>query len=597
MKVNESLKSYQDIKLIETKSGHLSAELDGCLLHSRYDPVKEAKKFAEKNYKKNHLHILFGLGLGYQAKELLNLMGESDALFIIEPNAEVFETAKKNGFLKRFLGDKRMGIYIEKARSESGEALKDLDKVLMGWLRLYPNRTAFSCLPNYDKLYPDVLKILKKKIKDTTKKLLIDVNTMHFFALKWQKNFVQNLYTSLIKAKPFKGLVGRFSCPIVITSGGPSLIKQLDLLRKVKNKCIVLCAGSTIGSLLKHDVKPHCVVTVDGSGVNYTHFKDINIDNVLMIYELMLHHKIPEEHSGAQAVFNFYKSREGLIKKLQKRDLGTAFMGFSVANTALSIAAQLTSGPICVIGQDLAYTDNLSHADGNKGLKEINLDSVKDSKIYTFAKGYYGDEVLTDYAFLGMKDSFEKIVSYYKNVNQSRPIVNSTEGGLHIDGMDYMPFKEFVDKYCTQDSTGEVRLLFEKPEFEPDVEHFYKQIKKYKNTLNKVIEICESAKKKHDRVKYELEIPNSIIKSLENIDKKLVKFLKDEFMKDVLEPVIFRVYNRYVEKENETPEEKTKRVLKKSKALYAEIKDAAEVTKEFVEELIKRVERDLKERE
>lgn len=589
MKTNKGFELSREPKgsmnIFKTKSGHFSIELDGYLLHSKYHPVKEAKKTAEKNYKKNHLHILFGLGLGYVANELLSSMQQDDALFIVEPSIEVFETAKRHGFLEKLLDDNRVHICV-------GDSIENLNKVLITWIRRFPNRIVFICLQNYDKLYPDVLKELGNEVKKATKHTLIDINTMHFFALKWQKNFVFNLYTSLIKAKAFKEMVGKFSCPVIITSGGPSLIKQLDLLMKVKDKCIVLCVGSTIGSLIKFNIKPHAVVTVDGGEPNYNHFKDINIDDVLLIYELMVYYKIPAVHCGRQAVFNFYKQREAVIKKLQKREIGTAFTGISVANTALSIAVQLTSGPICIIGQDLAYTDNLSHADGNKGLRKIETDDVKGSKRYTTAKGYYGDEVLTDYVFLGMKNNFEEIVSYYKNADRERLIVNATEGGIYIDGMDYMPFKEFINKYCIHDCTDEIQKLFCKSDFKPDIDNFYKNIKKQKQNIKKVIEMCEDAQKKLEKIKSDTDIPNSVLNSLEKIDKKLIKFLKDDFMKDILEPVIFRVYNCYLEKESETPSERVQRILKKSKALYSEIKDAAEATKGFVEELISEIEKD-----
>ena len=99
-------------------------------------------------------------------------------------------------------------------------------------------------------------------------------------------------------------------------------------------------------------------------------------------------------------------------------------------------------------------------------------------------------------------------------------------------------------------------------------------------------------KKKLEKIKSDTDIPNSVLNSLEKIDKKLIKFLKDDFMRDILEPVIFRVYNCYLEKESETPSERVQRILKKSKALYSEIKDAAEATKGFVEELISEIEKD-----
>ncbi len=81
------------LEIIHSKTGHPIPVVDGVFLHSEYDPVKEAKKFATSlipHIKRNNRLVVFGLGLGYHIDEIINIMtlhhGANISLAVIEPN-------------------------------------------------------------------------------------------------------------------------------------------------------------------------------------------------------------------------------------------------------------------------------------------------------------------------------------------------------------------------------------------------------------------------------------------------------------------------------------------------------------------------------
>lgn len=572
------------VTLIISKSNLPTLKVGDYLLHSSYDPVKEAKRLAEIHYKKNHFHILFGLGLGYLAKELFAKMGEKDFLLIIEPDRKVIHFAFKDVDLDTLIKSRQVMF-------SNGEDLSALAEILSFYMRDgYLGKINFIESPNYSKLYPDLAREIIKLLKESSMLELINVNTFHAFAQIWQKNYLLNLYHT-VPAKPFSSLAGRLSCPVIIAAAGPSLSKQLPLLRSIQNRAFILCAGSAINSLLQGGVIPHAVVTVDGGEANYRHFKELNIDSIPIIYSLSAHREIPNHHRGIQVIFNETNSKLAQwTDQALGRDLGSAKGGQSVANYCFDIACQMGSGPVCFVGQDLAYTDNMTHASGNINKKELDPEEIANQIKYTMVKGYYEDLVLTDYIFLGMKKTFEHYIDLLRKQGDNRPIINATEGGAMIEGAQNMPLKDFIRSYCYNDHTDNITSLFQNNDSDsPEWRYLYQSIQKEKENVLHIIELCQKAKKEFKKIKSYRDIEQKILIKLDRIDEKLKSLLENNLMHYVLQPVIFRVQHRYPELQNETKEERNKRVLAKSEALYNEILEAAGYTEKCINELIDRI--------
>ena len=93
----------KSLKMIISKSGIAVPVVNGIYLHSEFDPIQEAKKFAKSltsQIKCNNRILVFGLGLGYHIDEIVNLMclyhGTNIKLLVIEPNRELTAEYFKN---------------------------------------------------------------------------------------------------------------------------------------------------------------------------------------------------------------------------------------------------------------------------------------------------------------------------------------------------------------------------------------------------------------------------------------------------------------------------------------------------------------------
>ncbi len=79
-----------NVEIIKAKSGVPNLKFKSILIHSNYDPQKEAHKFVSSvNLDCLKPPVIFGLGLGYHVLNILNNC--SKKLYVIEPRMEIFK--------------------------------------------------------------------------------------------------------------------------------------------------------------------------------------------------------------------------------------------------------------------------------------------------------------------------------------------------------------------------------------------------------------------------------------------------------------------------------------------------------------------------
>jgi len=412
---------------------------------------------------------------------------------------------------------------------------------------------------------------------------------LNIFAKSWQENLIRNLYPAM-KAISLSDMARKLHCPVIVASGGPSLTKQLPLLKEVKNKALILCAGSTINSLLSYGIKPHAVVTIDGSEANYLHFKGVDLHDVPLFYGLTTYWMIPAEHQGLHVIFDISQNKElnGWLFKMINKPLLNVMGGISVATFTLDVGRILSSGPICVIGQDLAFTGNRTHAEGNRLGKTVHVEELENRRDTLYVKGYYGEQVLTNYQFLAMKQAFEEYLSYMKSKGDHHLFVNATEGGVWIEGMEHMSFRDFVETYCQEDVSCQLAELFSQETAEPDWQRFFESIQEELVVLSRIEKLARRAGKEIEKAG-KSGMTERRLEKLNQLDEELKKLLQNDFMSYILNPVIYKVTQQFLPEENETPYETQLRILKQSETLYRELQQAAVFTKYCFEQLLEQV--------
>lgn len=554
-----------NIEEIQSKIGLPILKINNYFLHSKYDPIKEAQQFADKHFKSGHIHFVFGYGRGYFIEQLLTKCTNDELIVVVEPIIKNIKV--KHPHLK-----------IIESTEES--VLKEE----IGKLNTVISQKAVLCSPNYDKLCIQDYKIFLEIINNKFKLDTVNEITVRRYSYEWQRNYLFNLNNSRNDA-PLSELYNSFEFPVVIASGGPSLTKQLPLLKKVRENVVLIAAGSTVNTLQANNIKPDFVVSIDGGEPNYQHFKEVFYHDVSLIYSMLHHYKINDSFQS----LNYYFLSEHLSTLKQHFDsvsdssITTCFLGMSVANTAFEIALKLTSGPIALIGQDLAYTDGKTHAEGNKNFKTITEEFKIEQGLFP-VKGYYNDIVLTNDSFFSMKDSFEKIKKKYCT---DRIIYNCTEGGVNIDGFTNIPFKSFIEQYIKMD----VECILSPKEKNN------KSNKNIKDYLQNEIEAFTKAKRLIQNNlsllvtnKSKTSFLSSTLKKMEKNDEEIEYLLKETSFSVIADPIRLDVLKNYHPKTNESNEEAYTRVFNQNKELYNRMLHAIEITKDFTLQVIKKEE-------
>nr|WP_290911044.1 6-hydroxymethylpterin diphosphokinase MptE-like protein [Anoxybacillus sp.] len=565
-----------DYTIEPAKNGEKTIKVHGLYLHSTYYPSKEAEKIVRKHYTKGRLFILFGLGLGYLVKAFDELLDpEYDHLFVIEPSSDLFDIAIREANVKEVLQKSYISFFVGTQQEIAYWKLGQLIDEHAGKIVIIDS-------PNYKQLFDEEYGEFLNKVKELSYLNIVNINTIFAWSKNWQQNLLSNLY-SAIEATPFAKLTEeKLNCPVIIASGGPSLTKQLELLKTVENRALIICAGSTINSLLKYGIKPHILVVIDGAEVNFAHFKDVeDIHDIPLFYPLIVYREIPSYHQGEKVVFNLQKDElSETIDRIFYEKLGHVRGGGSVATFCLSIAQQLTNGPICLIGQDLAYTNFQTHAEGNRLGKKLDKSEFSNTKKYLKVKGFYEDEVFTDYSFYSMKQTFEQLIKSFGD----RVVYNATEGGAFIEGAVHLPFADFITKHCNVNVAQDLNTFREKidaSKFDKALikQSLYEFIQHSLENINKVIELSKQALNYVENIKSDEELV-LINNELEEVEEKIKLYLDNGLLEYLFMTTVFKLFYQL----------DASSLVEKSRFLYQSIMDLSKQAKMWLEDLQQKIE-------
>ncbi|EMW0425386.1 motility associated factor glycosyltransferase family protein [Campylobacter coli] len=291
----------------------------------------------------------------------------------------------------------------------------------------------------YERFHEDILG-LNKKLAENFKNSIVFHGNDPLDALQGIEQFVYNL-PQMITHPSYKELLSKrkgISDTAIIVSTGPSLTKQLPLLKKYASKATIFCADSSYPILAKHGIKPDYVCMLERTEITaefFNHdFGEFDKD-IVFVCAGVVHPKAIE----------YLKDRNLVITQkvlafpyyINLKDFSYAAVGFSVAHTLSYLATYLSHKNIIFIGQDLAYAENgNSHPDDYQN--SANYESQMYEHILTTAYGGNG-KVETHSIWLLFKNWFEnEMIPNTRKMGITT--YNCTEGGARIEGTIEKPF-------------------------------------------------------------------------------------------------------------------------------------------------------------
>jgi hypothetical protein len=224
---------------------------------------------------------------------------------------------------------------------------------------------------------------------------------------------------------------------------------NIDYLKEVKGRALILAVGSALRPLLLKGIVPDLFVIIDPKIETLNQiigFEDLEIQ---MIYLSSACANTVSAYKGPKIIACYEK------KQLKDRDEDYIVdPGGSVSTTSLDIAIKMGFSTIVLVGQDLAYKNGKNHALNGTHL-DINTPALKNMRRVT---GQNGEMLYTTLGLLCYKYWIENRIE-----NENRLFINATEGGAFIKGMKHIKLKEVIADYL-KDSfniTQKIRTILE----------------------------------------------------------------------------------------------------------------------------------------
>ncbi|EAH5558886.1 DUF115 domain-containing protein, partial [Campylobacter jejuni] len=302
----------------------------------------------------------------------------------------------------------------------------------------------------YKKFYEDIWhkadELCEKNIKIVIRNLGLNLT----ISFQCYSHLLQNI-PSMLGSIPFQRILSerknKFDNAIVV-SAGPSLTKQLPLLKAYQDKAVVFCADGALSMLEKEGVVPDYVLNIDFEDLPLRFFKNKQNKLSLNILSCATHPSLVHFLDNKSVILR----DDPLYQSFNLNDFGYIDTGTHVSHFSYTLALALGFKNIIMIGQDLAFDE-----EGNSHSKGFDFgekfeEEHKKYKLKTQAYGGKG-EVLTHITW---NDYRVKLEYLFACNDQKAKFYNATEGGARINFTEELSFKECCEKLLTK----------EKPKFE-----------------------------------------------------------------------------------------------------------------------------------
>ncbi|EAL6518650.1 DUF115 domain-containing protein, partial [Campylobacter jejuni] len=302
----------------------------------------------------------------------------------------------------------------------------------------------------YKKFYEDIWhkadELCEKNIKIVIRNLGLNLT----ISFQCYSHLLQNI-PSMLGSIPFQRILSerknKFDNAIVV-SAGPSLAKQLSLLKAYQDKAVVFCADGALSMLEKEGVVPDYVLNIDFEDLPLRFFKNKQNKLSLNILSCATHPSLVHFLDNKSVILR----DDPLYQSFNLNDFGYIDTGTHVSHFSYTLALALGFKNIIMIGQDLAFDEKGNSHSKGFDFGEKFEEEHKKYKLKTQAYGGKG-EVLTHITW---NDYRIKLEYLFACNDQKAKFYNATEGGARINFTEELSFKECCEKLLTK----------EKPKFE-----------------------------------------------------------------------------------------------------------------------------------
>lgn len=328
---------------------------NGKPMHSKYNPQNEILITPQES--KEGFFLIMGIGAGYHIKNLLQNLS-SYFIVAVEPDKESLDYCKNFPVVKELLSNKNI-VFCSKD-DLSNVLIEHYIPSLYGNLFILPQRA-------WQNENAEEVNSMQKIIKETLENISNDYSVQAHFGKIWMSNIMANLRT--FKKNPV--LIADTDLVAAVIAAGPSLDTSIQKLHNNRASYFIISTDTAYGTLLKNEITPNIVVSVDAQQVSTTHFMECPIEKdkateTIFVFDICTNPSVPTAVKKKGYKVFFIQSGHPLSQiASQTANLPHLATGAGTVTIACCDAARyLGFKKIELFGADFAYSKGKPYAKG-----------------------------------------------------------------------------------------------------------------------------------------------------------------------------------------------------------------------------------------
>ncbi|WP_288521792.1 6-hydroxymethylpterin diphosphokinase MptE-like protein [uncultured Brachyspira sp.] len=541
---NDLNNKKSEYKIEKNADGFIIAYKNNRAVHSKYNIENECKRALEKINKNKNLLIIYGYGLGYIIKYLIENIEnyfdkkilESLKIIVVVEDDYLF----KYSYYNIFNTDKKNIFFIH------AEDNIDYINKIVDYKNI--NGVSLVLLPSLTKEEKDKANKFYEEILNNIEKEFSNIWTNLYFENIWTKNIILNseYINKSSDISVFKNAFNGFNALLICP--GPTLINYIEKIKTHRKNLIIICVDTSYSVLCKNGIIPDFIITVDGGFFNSLDFVCENKKFPYLVMDIACNKIIPKIIYDRTKIMRFTSTDNlGIVEYLKKfTDLSSLTTSSTVATTMIDFAYYTNFNKVLLIGFDNSYPYYQRHI---KHALSYEYMINKTSKLKTM-ESYYFDAIKNNSninVYPPTEFIFENQIEYFKELKNKYP--KMFIGRIKSDAIDINSFKEDIIENFLEDKAREKVLNIAEKLYKIDKKDYIKKayielknileefrnilINYKKNDYNEIINIIEKYKEKAPILKNILSAVIIMSERVEADIKKRLDFLISESLKNV----------------------------------------------------------------
>ncbi|MCR4691027.1 MAG: DUF115 domain-containing protein [Lachnospiraceae bacterium] len=404
-------------------------------LERRFEEAERIlREAAPADRSKTLFAMVMGIGDGSFVRDLYKSLPKGAAILVWEPNWQVVTELSKRADISDLLEDPDFSLAVGPLEEAKSILEKELAKRVamhnMYHAVLIPVPGFSDC---YVKEAGDMIALFKKAIFElstdvATRECFQQLNARcELFALSQLAD--NSVVEQLFDAKP------SLDVPIVIVAAGPSLSKNAERLRDLKERALVIVVAHAAKKLVEMGIEPDLVAHADSEGgEKYTAFDKEGKLRFLVNAKSDI--AIQEKYNG-KLIYESVNLDLYTVPGIRK-ETSDFENGGSVATNLCGLFLTAGFKTIILVGQDLAYSE-----EGFSHTGEEREESSSDQMV----TGIDGKPIRSRGDWIFFLRGFERLIPRYPDAT----VIDATEGGALIGGTKIMTLQDAIEKYCQKE--------------------------------------------------------------------------------------------------------------------------------------------------